>query len=72
MQSFKFRGRHRTERELVHRWLGQDLARKFIESVNSRGKVLDRLVREYNQGFQKVGDNQISSPPISELWTRSM
>jgi len=56
----------------VHRWLGQDLARKSIESVNSRGKVLDRLVREYNQGFRKVGDNQMSSPPISELWTRSM
>ena len=42
-----------TENELLHRRLGYDLAKRFTESINSRWKAPDGLVKDYNKEVRR-------------------
>ena len=48
-----------TEQELLHRRLGQDLAKKFLESVNSRWKALEKLVESYNKEVRRAANDRL-------------
>lgn len=56
-----------TEQELLHRRLGQDLAKKFLESVNSRWKALEKLVESYNKEVRRAGNVRLRLLVATEL-----
>jgi hypothetical protein len=61
---------HITERsaelELLHRRVGQEAAKTFLNGIRQRSKALDNLVQEYNQVAQGAGVRTLDAGRLRE------
>jgi hypothetical protein len=61
---------HITERtaeiELLHRRVGQEAAKAFLNGVRQRSKALDNLVQEYNKVAQAAGVRPLDAAQLRE------
>jgi len=58
-----------TELELLHQWLGQELAQKFTEAVAAGTKYLDALIAAYNtdDGLHMTPDQRLHALDMAQL-----
>jgi hypothetical protein len=52
---------------LLHRRLGQHMAKRFLQAVNGRWKVLSKLVSDYNSEVRKYNRTARPMEPLREL-----
>jgi DNA mismatch repair ATPase MutS len=61
---------HITERtaelELLHRRVGQETAKAFLNSIKQRSKALDNLVQEYNKVARVAGVRPLDAGDLRE------
>jgi hypothetical protein len=55
------------EMALLHRRLGQHLAKRFLQAVNDRWKALSKLVSDYNVEVRKYNRAARPAQPLREL-----
>ena len=48
-----------TKQELLHRRLGQYLAKTFLESINSRWKALEKILETYNKEVRHAANDRL-------------
>ncbi|KAI5819852.1 hypothetical protein BZA77DRAFT_341555 [Pyronema omphalodes] len=63
---------HLTERsaelELLHRRIGQEAAKTFLNGITQRSKALDNLVQEYNQVARGAGVRTLDAERLRDEW----